>query len=440
MGGPVRSSVGVTLVAALSVTSAFAACPSAPASGCKLSGGAKLSFHNIANDAKDQMFWRWGKGQVLSLSELGDPITRSHYTLCLYAGTAQALAAEFPVPSGGWKDLTSGGFGFSSPKGDGIRFGDMRPGETGKAGVAFKGKGNALPDPAMPLALPVTMQLLADPEPLCLTTQFSAEDTVTNSETRYKAQSKQYLPAPANTIPAEEECNRTGSVSGGVADQVGAQMRRSGTEWASSCIGYYGAQGSACNVSFPGDTPYLAVPDGVPSLTCPNTPDCDSSLGRVEWHAEDKFSRKCSFEQWSLVWRWIQSRAAERATVAIPPDCEVNASAPAYWGVYTCYEQYFVHPLMVNMLGKLRDQPGLTPQCQGALITRMWWRLASDWIRFGDDVCHDVYDDIAMQDACNTHTSSPQIDRTTVDAWCDEFSDFLRPVYEGVRGATGKPF
>ena len=96
---------------------------------------------------------------------------------------------------------------------------------------------------------------------------------------------------------------------------------------------------------------------------------------------------------------------------------------------------------MVNMLTKLRDySPPLTPQCQGAVITRLWWRLASDWIRYGNDVCHDVYDDIEMQDACNTHTTSPMIDRATVDAWCDEYSDFLRPVYEGVRAAAGKPY
>ena len=134
-----RSSVGVTLVAALSVTSAFAACPSAPASGCKLSGGAKLSLHNAANDDKDQMLWRWGKGAGAVAERARRSHHPHHYTLCLYAGTAQALAAEYLVPvGGGWKDLTTGGFGFSSPKADGIRFVDMRPGESGKAGVGVQ--------------------------------------------------------------------------------------------------------------------------------------------------------------------------------------------------------------------------------------------------------------------------------------------------------------
>ena len=69
------------------------------------------------------MLWKWGKGEVLSQAELGDPITHTSYALCLYAGSAQALVAEAPVPVGaGWKDLTSGGYGFSSTKADGIRF------------------------------------------------------------------------------------------------------------------------------------------------------------------------------------------------------------------------------------------------------------------------------------------------------------------------------
>lgn len=431
----------IAFATALAVAPAFAACPAAPVAGCKTAGGAKLSILNSASDAKDQLLWRWGKGEVLSQSELGDPVTaRTSYTLCLYAGSAQALAAEAPLPTGsGWKDVTSGGYEFSDVKGDGIRFVDMRPGAAGKSGVGVKGKGVTLPDPAMPLAAPVTVQLLADPEPLCLQTQFADTDAAVNSPTRYKAQAHTSLPSLPGTIPANDACN-TSDEDGSVAKQVGAQMRRSGSEWASSCIGYYGVEGSACNVSFPGNTPFISVPDNVPSIVCPNTAYCDNQLGRVEWHAEDKFARKCTLDQWALVWSWIQNRAG----AAAPPDCDVRAAAPSFWGVYPCFEQYYVHPLMVDMLNKMRDyatpNPPITPACQGAIITRLWWRLASDWIRFGNDVCTDVYNDIEVQDACGTDTPAPQMDEATLDSWCDDFRAFLRPVYEGVRAASGKPY
>ena len=435
----IGSLVGGALLA-LPARGLAASCPAAPVAGCKLAGGAKLSLHNADSDAKDQLLWKWGKGEVLSQAELGDPITHTSYALCLYAGTAQALVGELPLPAGaGWKDLNSGGYGFSDSKGDGVRFVDLKPGAAGKSSAAVKGKGAGLPDPAMPLPAPVTVQLIADPEPLCLQSQFSAGDAAVNSPSRHKAQAHKSLPPPAGTIPADDSCNKSGD-DGSVAEQVGAQMRRSGTEWASSCLGYFGSAGSSCNVSFPGDTPFVSVPEDVDSIVCPNTAACDNSLGRVEWHAEDKFGRKCTLDQWALVWGWIQNRAG----AAAPPNCDVRRSAPRFWGVYTCYEEYYVHPLMVDMLNKLRDyaapNPPITPGCEGALVTRLWWRLASDWIRFGNDVCRDVYHDVEVQDACNTATSAPMIDQATLNSWCDEFTAFLRPVYEGVRAASGKPY
>ncbi len=428
---------GVFMVG-LVATPSRAACPASPVAGCKMAGGAKLSIHDAADSGKDQLLWKWAKGEVLSQSECGDPVTHTSYTLCLYAGTAQALVAEAAVPVGaGWKDLSSGGYGFSNTHNAGIRFVSMKPGVAGKANVAVKGKGDGLPDPVLPLQTPVVVQLLGDPEPLCLETTFAS--AAVNSESRFKAQAQATLPPPAGTIAADDTCNKNGD-DGSVAEQVGAQMRRSGTEWASSCLGYYGSRGSACNVDFPGQTSFRSVPAGVPSLVCPNTTACDNSLGRVEWHAEDKFGRKCTLDQWTLVWGWIQDRAG----AAAPPDCDVHGFAPRFWSVYTCYEAYFVHPLMLDMLRKLRNyespNPPMTPACEGAIVTRLWWRLASDWIRFGHDVCRSAFSDVQVRDACDTDAGGPQIDQATIDAWCDDFTAFLRPVYEGVRAASGKPY
>ena len=99
---------------------------------------------------------------------------------------------------------------------------------------------------------------------------------------------------------------------------------------------------------------------------------------------------------------------------------------------------------MVDMLNKLRDyaasNPPITPACEGAVVNRMWFKLARDWIRMGNDTCHDIYRDVEVEAACHTDTPSPMIDEDTLDAWCDDFTAFLRPVYEGVRAASGKPY
>ena len=191
------------------------------------------------------------------------------------------------------------------------------------------------------------------------------------------------LPWPEGTLPPTSLCNKADD-DGSVAEQVGAQMRRSGSEWASTCVAQYGATRSVCNVMFGGDSSSPDVPDDVPSLICPNEGVCDLSLGRVEWRAEDKFKRRCGLDEWALVWAWVQQRSRAPG----PPACAVDAFAPRTWGVYACYEENFVLPVMVEQLAKLRSyvspNPPMTAACEGAIAGRMWWRLASDWIGNGD--------------------------------------------------------
>src|SRR4029079_4759250 len=112
--------------------------------------------------------------------------------------------------------------------------------------------------------------------------------------------------------------------------------------------------------------------------------------------------------------------------------------------VYSCYEQYYVHPLMVDMLNKLRDyaapHPPITPAGEGALVNRMWFKLARDWIRMGNDTCHGIYHDVEVEAACNTDTRSPMIDEATLDRWCDDFNALPPPASEVGRAASDKPY
>ena len=414
-------------------------CPTAPTANCLIASRSRVSIRNSDDDAKDQFAWKWNNGQGMVRATFDDPTVSSAYSLCIYAGSTQALVAEPTIPPGtGWKP-TKKGYGFRGTSPNGLTYLKLRAGETSVASASAKGRGVDLPDGLLPLAAPITMQLVKSDSPFCLETSFSDTDIKTNVTDRFEAYREIVLPWPEGTLPPTSKCNKAGD-DGSVAEQLGAQIRRSGSEWATACLGQYGASRSVCDVLFGGDSSSPYVPDQVPSLICPNEGVCDLTLGRVEWHAEDKFNRRCKLDEWALVWGWVQQHSRAPG----PPACDVGAFAPRTWGVYACYEENFVLPAMRDQLAKLRNyvspNPPMTPQCEGAIAARMWWRLASDWIGSGNYLCPQAYHDPQVQGACGTHTATPKIDQATWDAWCADLSDILRPVYEGARASSNKPY
>ena len=428
------------MLAAAGSAVAAQGCPSAPAANCLISAKSRMAIWNDDDDGKDQLTWKWGKGQGMVEAAFGDPTVSTSYSLCIYAGSTQARVGEAVVPPGpAWKSRTKGyGFGGRSP--NGLSFVKLKAGETSKAHATIRGRGVALPDVPMPLAAPVTIQLIKDDSSLCLEASYSDNDINTNTAHKFEAYRDIVLPWPDGTLPPTSMCNKAGD-DGSVAEQLGAQIRRTGTEWATECLSRNGANSSLCDVFFGGDSSSPEVPDGVPSVVCPNQASCDLALGRVEWHAEDKFGRRCTLDEWALVWGTVQRRSS---ALGRSLSCDVTAFAPRRWGVYACYEQDFVVPVMEAQLAHLRSyispNPPMTPECEAAIVGRMWWRLGSDWIRYGDYVCPQGYDDDEMQSACFTHSSTPKIDAATWNAWCTEFADILRPVYEGARASSNKPY
>jgi hypothetical protein len=427
------------IFAASASTAAAQACPTAPAANCLIASKSRLSIRNADDDAKDQLAWKWTKGEGMVREAFDDPTVSSAYSLCIYAGSAQARVGEATIPPGAhWKSIAKG-YAFRGTSPNGLTYLKLKAGESSKAKASAKGRGTGLPDDLLPFATPVTIQLAKNDSSLCLETSFSATDIKLNTAERFDADREIVLPWPEGTLPPTSLCNKAGD-DGSVAQQLGAQIRRSGAEWATACLSEYGASRSVCDVLFGGDSSAPYVPDEVPSLTCPNEGVCDQILGRVEWHAEDKFNRRCSLDEWALVWGWVQQRARAPG----PPPCDVAAFAPRTWGVYACYEENFVLPVMRDQLAKLRNyvspNPPMTPECEGAIVARMWWRLGSDWIGKGDYACPHAYHDPQMQNDCGTHTATPKIDQATWDAWCADFADILRPVYEGARASSNKPY
>jgi hypothetical protein len=141
-------------------------CPATPvSSGCALgeSQAGKLSVKDKEGTAKDQVKFGWKKNLVeLSTPSLGDPLTDTGYTLCVYdyAADVPALRISARVGPGGtcgtkpcWKangPLTAFKYGDKTGASEGITKVQLKSGVAGKAKAAVQAKGGSLvlPPPA----------------------------------------------------------------------------------------------------------------------------------------------------------------------------------------------------------------------------------------------------------------------------------------------------
>jgi cysteine-rich repeat protein len=160
----------------------------APAAGCLAPGKTLLLIKNATSDGKDTLLWKWRKGAELSPADLGDPTASDRYALCVYAGAAATRVAGAELaPGAGWKALGTKGFKFTGDSPGGLGLALLKSGSGGKSKALAKGKGAALPDPTLPLAYPVTVQLRRIGAPLCLESTFNAADELKNTEQQFKA-------------------------------------------------------------------------------------------------------------------------------------------------------------------------------------------------------------------------------------------------------------
>jgi cysteine-rich repeat protein len=145
-----------------------------PQSGCLTAQRSVLRLKNVTDDTKDRLRWRWNRGQATTLADFGTPTGTTSYTLCIYSGTSSALA--YSVPGGAnWSAINTKGFRYKdkSAANDGIRRIVLRSGADGKSKALVRGLGVNLPDPTLPLDLPVTAQLVNSDTTTCMTSTFS---------------------------------------------------------------------------------------------------------------------------------------------------------------------------------------------------------------------------------------------------------------------------
>ncbi len=159
-----------------------------PQMGCLTAQRGVLRLKNVTDDTKDRLRWRWRRGQATTLADFGVPTGTTSYTLCIYSGTSSALA--YTAPGGpNWKAIGTKGFRYKDKPAtnDGIRRIVLRSGVDGKSRALVRGLGTNLPDPTLPLELPVTAQLINDETSTCMTTSFPTAKK--NTTTLFRARS-----------------------------------------------------------------------------------------------------------------------------------------------------------------------------------------------------------------------------------------------------------
>ena len=160
----------------------------APAGGCLIAAKSSVLIKNAADNTKDKLLWKWIKGAAVSSMDLADPVTSAEYRLCVYAGPTNAPLASAALPPGsGWSTIGTKGYKFKGTSPGGLSLALLKGGAAGKSKALAKGKGAALPDPMLPVAYPVTVQLKKDGSPLCLESTFTMADEKKNTATQFKA-------------------------------------------------------------------------------------------------------------------------------------------------------------------------------------------------------------------------------------------------------------
>jgi hypothetical protein len=155
-------------------TRGFSGCGAVPLAGCCSAGRGRL---RILTAGGVQLVCSYAKGEATDLSALGDPRDgRTHYAFCMYQGGSPVLALRALAPAGGgncqptasntsrscWDD-SSTGFryrdDFETP--EGLASMKLKSGVDGRAGAKVRATGEHLRLPALPLVLPLRVQLQA---------------------------------------------------------------------------------------------------------------------------------------------------------------------------------------------------------------------------------------------------------------------------------------
>jgi cysteine-rich repeat protein len=164
-------------------------CDAVPRTNCRTALKSKvLLIDNNGNDAKDKLKWKWGRGEATTLEELGVPTATTNYALCIYAAGSLIEEPEIAADPLLWRPAGSRGYKYKDrdAASDGIQKVRLGSGDEFRPKMLVKGKGVNLPDPALDLPLPVTIQLVNSSN-ICFESVFDAPSVRNNNTARFNA-------------------------------------------------------------------------------------------------------------------------------------------------------------------------------------------------------------------------------------------------------------
>ena len=155
-------------------------CALTPVGACQTPVG----FHRRLriSQKKEITTWRWRTTNSIGLTDFGDPVHTTSYSLCIYAGPSATLVQELHAPAGGtclgkpcWKQHDSKRFRYRDHSGsnDGLTHINLRAGPAELADIALRARGVNVPIPPLPLAEPVVAQLVKSNGPECWQSNYS---------------------------------------------------------------------------------------------------------------------------------------------------------------------------------------------------------------------------------------------------------------------------
>ncbi len=170
-----------------------------PATTCLAAGAGQFQIKDHPTKPKDQIKWKWQRGDAVTHGALGNPAINTTYTLCIYdhtAGVPTLVSSLTLPPSALWVERAPKGWKFKDKSGtnDGIQQIQLRPGLAGRSKVQVKAKGVVpTPTPISSLEMldvdpQVTVQLFGSNISTCWTSSFSTP--LKNTATQFKAKFK----------------------------------------------------------------------------------------------------------------------------------------------------------------------------------------------------------------------------------------------------------
>ncbi|MDX2167508.1 MAG: hypothetical protein SF182_10610 [Deltaproteobacteria bacterium] len=164
-------------------------CPGRPRPDCRRARRSRLM---LSDRARRRVAWEWKRGELLNLSEIGDPDDGTAIAICLYANDEPRASIVLPPDAPNWRRSRDAlTFADKSGSFDGTRTITVTPANHGRGRVTLRAVGERVPalDLDGDTAAPVVIQLLNDRTGICLESVFEPDEVIEDSPHLFDARS-----------------------------------------------------------------------------------------------------------------------------------------------------------------------------------------------------------------------------------------------------------